>query len=171
MAVDIQPVSSEHISSLSRLARESFHQAFADDNDPKHFQEYLDKAFSLAQMKTEFKDPHSFFFMAWEGNLPVGYIKLVKGKYPIAFPMEQAIELQRIYLLSAHQGKKIGKRLMEKALEVARTLQAKVIWLGVWEHNPKAIQFYKHLGFEEFGTHDFPMGPEIQTDLLMKKSL
>jgi len=41
----------------------------------------------------------------------------------------------------------------------------------VWEHNIKAIAFYKKFGFEQFGSHIFMLGDDIQTDILMRKNL
>ena len=171
MAIHIQVLSKGDFSLLSHLSRQSFQEAFEKDNDPDYFQQYLDRAFSPSQMKGELEDPNSFFFVARERGIAAGYVKLVKDKHPISFPMQRATELQRIYVLNRYQGKKIGKMLMEKALDVARSIPSELIWLGVWEHNPRAIKFYQSFGFVEFGTHGFPMGPEIQTDILMKKIL
>ena len=64
-----------------------------------------------------------------------------------------------------------GNHLMEACLNLARQGGHKVIWLGVWEHNPRAISFYEKWGFEKFGSHLFMLGNDLQTDLLMKKNL
>ncbi|MEY3918157.1 MAG: Protease synthase and sporulation negative regulatory protein 1, partial [Bacteroidota bacterium] len=45
------------------------------------------------------------------------------------------------------------------------------IWLGVWEHNPRAIRFYEKQGFVKFDQHIFQLGDDEQTDILMKLSL
>ncbi|MBU2267899.1 MAG: GNAT family N-acetyltransferase, partial [Bacteroidetes bacterium] len=42
------------------------------------------------------------------------------------------------------------------------------IWLGVWEHNIKAIKFYQKQGFEKFDEHVYPIGDDPQTDWMMK---
>jgi len=42
------------------------------------------------------------------------------------------------------------------------------VWLGVWEENQRAINFYKRNGFKEFGKHSFIVGDDEQTDLMMK---
>nr|WP_228115767.1 hypothetical protein [Sphingobacterium faecium] len=49
--------------------------------------------------------------------------------------------------------------------------KSKYVWLGVWEENPRAINFYKKNGFEEFDKHVFILGDDEQTDILMKKIL
>ena len=45
------------------------------------------------------------------------------------------------------------------------------VWLGVWEENHRALQFYEKNGFTVFGKHDFVLGDDVQTDLMMKRSI
>ena len=42
------------------------------------------------------------------------------------------------------------------------------VWLGVWEENLRAINFYKKNGFSEFSKHVFRLGNDEQTDIMMK---
>lgn len=65
----------------------------------------------------------------------------------------------------------MGQILYEKAIEMAIKRKSKYVWLGVWEENPRAINFYKKNGFEEFDKHVFILGDDEQTDILMKKIL
>ena len=61
--------------------------------------------------------------------------------------------------------------MMKKCLEIAYEMKKDVVWLGVWEHNLRAIDFYSKWGFEKFGTHVFILGDDPQTDWLMAKKL
>jgi ribosomal protein S18 acetylase RimI-like enzyme len=45
------------------------------------------------------------------------------------------------------------------------------IWLGVWEKNQRAIDFYRRWGFEEVGTHTFKLGTDPQNDFVMELGL
>ena len=58
--------------------------------------------------------------------------------------------------------------LLQKAVEKTQELQATYVWLGVWEHNKKAIGFYQKHGFVAFDQHIFKLGNDEQTDILMK---
>jgi diamine N-acetyltransferase len=58
--------------------------------------------------------------------------------------------------------------LYEKSAEIALQRKADYVWLGVWEHNSRAINFYKKNGFVEFDKHIFKLGDDEQTDILMK---
>lgn len=82
-----------------------------------------------------------------------------------------ALEIERIYVLKDYHGKKIGQKLYEKAIEIAKEKDAKYIWLGVWEENHRAINFYQKNGFEVFDKHIFVLGNDEQTDIMMKLKL
>jgi ribosomal protein S18 acetylase RimI-like enzyme len=81
------------------------------------------------------------------------------------------IEIERIYVLQQYHDKKAGAALMAHCMEYATNNGYNTIWLGVWEHNHRAISFYKRWGFELFGSHPFILGDDHQTDVLMKKEL
>ena len=46
-----------------------------------------------------------------------------------------------------------------------------VVWLGVWERNPRAISFYRKVGFAEVGEHVFQLGSDPQRDVVMALTL
>ena len=56
--------------------------------------------------------------------------------------MDNAFQIQRIYISQAFQGMGLGKQLFEFALQEARDLGCDWAWLGVWERNFKAQIFY-----------------------------
>ena len=56
--------------------------------------------------------------------------------------MDNAFEIQRIYISQAFTGMGLGKQLFESALQEARDLGCDWGWLGVWERNFKAQIFY-----------------------------
>ncbi|MNO08194.1 Protease synthase and sporulation negative regulatory protein PAI 1 [compost metagenome] len=56
-------------------------------------------------------------------------------------------------------------------MEIAISQSKKSIWLGVWEKNGNAMDFYKKMGFVQTGAHSFYMGDEEQTDFIMTKAL
>ncbi|MFN7984164.1 MAG: hypothetical protein U0Q11_20145 [Vicinamibacterales bacterium] len=41
----------------------------------------------------------------------------------------------------------------------------------MWEHNPRAIAFYRKFGFEIVGDHVFTVGTDPQRDLVMSRQL
>ena len=60
---------------------------------------------------------------------------------------------------------------MQACHDFAEQKGKKILWLGVWEKNQRAIDFYSKWGFEKFGDQKFVLGDDIQTDWLMKKDI
>ena len=104
-------------------------------------------------------------------GVTVGYIKLNFGSAQKEQEDENALELERIYLLPTQQGNGAGSLLLNAIFEIAKNRKAKYIWLGVWEHNSGAIRFYERHNFVKFGAHNFMLGSDLQTDLLMKRMM
>jgi ribosomal protein S18 acetylase RimI-like enzyme len=128
---------------LQRISRETFFESFAQSNSEEDMRKYLDENVSTEKIRTELNNPESSFFIAWQGETPAGYIKLNTGNAQTVMQDERALEIERIYVKAEYQGKKLGQMLYEKALEIAQTEKKPYIWLGVWEENPRAINFYK----------------------------
>ncbi len=76
-------------------------------------------------------------------------------------------ELNRLYVVAEWHGRGVARELMQDALDTAAREGCDVLWLGVWEHNPKAMAFYRKFGLEIVGTHAFMLGQDRQRDLVM----
>ena len=167
--LEIKPVQENEIEQLVQLAKTTFVHTYAHLNNPENFEKYLEHHFNLAQMTAEFNDPDSAFFFAKQGEILYGYIKLNRGQAQTDQRLENAVEIERIYVKPEFKGQQIGRKLVEYALEFGRAKKLNWLWLGVWEKNPNAIGFYEKMGFKQYGTHDFIMGSERQCDFLMKQ--
>lgn len=132
---------------------------------------YSSVAFTLQNTQSQLNNPDSEFYFAMLGDEIAGYVKLNFNDAQNEYKDKNALEIERIYVSGEHHGKHIGKQLLDFAVNTARNKQFAYVWLGVWEHNEKALGFYKHQGFEQCGSHDFMLGDDKQTDLLMKRSL
>jgi len=162
---------SADLETLQRLGKETFYETFSKYNSEEEMQKYLAESFDSEKLLKELNTPESQFFIAWEDESPVGYLKVNSGKAQTELQDGTATEIERIYVKSSHQGKKVGQLLYNKALEIAIQQNKKYIWLGVWEENKKAVSFYTKNGFTEFDKHIFRLGNDEQTDLMMKKVL
>ncbi|UPQ76564.1 GNAT family N-acetyltransferase [Chryseobacterium nepalense] len=162
---------SADLQTLQQIGKETFYETFSKHNSEAEMQKYLAESFASEKILKELNTPESQFFIAWEDESPVGYLKVNSEKAQTELQDGTAIEIERIYVKSSHQGKKVGQLLFDKALEIARQQNKKYIWLGVWEENKKAVNFYTKNGFTEFAKHIFRLGNDEQTDLMMKKVL
>ena len=169
--VDIVKVTTDDIQQLQYISKQTFYETFSDGNTKENMDKYLEEAFSLEKLREEVMDDNSAFYFAKKEDNVIGYLKLNVGASQTELKDNKAIEIERIYVLKEFYGKKVGQFLFKFALLKARKLKADYIWLGVWEKNSRAIQFYKKNGFVEFDKHIFILGNDEQTDIMMKRVL
>ena len=169
--IEIKAVQSTELPILIQMARSTFISNYAHLNDPVYFQQYLDRSFELPLFQAQWADPHTLFYWAIVDGVHAGYCKFrtEAGVEGLEEAGNQILEIERIYVLDSHQKLGLGKRMLEKAIDIARQEGYSWIWLGVWKDNPKAIAWYQSQGFEAFGEHIFWMGDDAQTDWLMRK--
>jgi GNAT superfamily N-acetyltransferase len=96
---------------------------------------------------------------------------LIVGSFEDGISAERPVELSRLYSHQEYIGKGVGQDLMNACFERARQDGHDVMWLGVWEFNPRAERFYEKNGFRIVGRHTFQLGSDPQTDLLMQREL
>jgi len=167
----IQPVTHQDLPALQKIAKETFIEAFGPDNTQRNMDIYVAEAFNATKMAAEITNPNSqFYFLKIEEQV-IGYLKLNKGDAQTETVEGNALEVERIYIQGIHHGTGAGQVLMDKAIEISMAGGYDYMWLGVWEHNPKAIRFYEKNGFSVFGKHTFLMVDDPQQDFLMKRDL
>lgn len=137
----------------------------------ENLEKYLEEGFSLEKLTAEINNKNSAFYFAVLDEQIIGYLKLNSGSSQTELQDDNALEIERIYVLREFHGKKAGQILYEKAIEVAYSQNAVYVWLGVWEENQRAIRFYEKNGFVTFDKHIFKLGNDEQTDLMMRKKL
>ncbi len=166
--ISILPASPADLDLLVDLSRKVFFDSFNHMNTPGNMKEYMDRAFNPDQLLSELKNPMSEFYLLSVDDIIAGYLKLNKDTAQSDIRDDTSLEIERIYIDQTFQGKGLGTILMTKAVERARALNLQYIWLGVWEKNIDAKRFYERHGFIEFGNHEFRMGDDVQTDILMR---
>ena len=164
----IQQVTINDILKLQEIGVTTFSETFSASNSEENMTEYLKKGFSIEKLTEELKNHHSLFFFAVNADSVIGYLKLNLGASQTEIKDSNALEIERIYVLHEFHGKKVGQLLYEKAIAIAHQMQASYVWLGVWEENVRALNFYKKNGFIEFDKHIFKLGEDEQTDIMMK---
>jgi ribosomal protein S18 acetylase RimI-like enzyme len=167
----INKIGNEQIDQLQQIGRLTFSETFAESNSAENMAKYLDEAYSYEKLNAELNDSNSIFYFAVMDQNVIGYLKLNFGASQTDLKDNNALEIERIYVLREFHGKKIGQLLFDKAIEVAKAQHVAYVWLGVWEENKRALQFYTKNGFVEFNQHVFVLGDEAQTDIMMKLEL
>lgn len=169
--IDIKSVTLKDVEQLQKISKQTFFETFSNGNSEGNMVKYLEESFSLEKLAVEVSDKNSeFYFAIFQKNI-IGYLKLNFGQSQTELKDDKTIEIERIYVLKDFHGKNVGQILYEKALQIAEQKNADSVWLGVWEANPRAINFYKKNGFVEFDKHIFKLGVDDQIDIMMKLQL
>ena len=171
MTKHIRKCTFEDLPLLQEVGRETFNETFKDQNSPENMKVYLEEAFNVKQLETELSNPSSEFFFIYVHDEVAGYLKVNVDEAQTEKEGDESLEIERIYIRKEFQGQGLGHHFINKGMEMAKEQNKKKIWLGVWEKNEGAIQFYRKMGFLQTGTHSFQMGDENQTDLVMTKIL
>lgn len=156
---------------LSELAARTFSETFAADNTPEDLAEYVATSFNVAQLTSELEDPASTFLIAEVDGNAAGYARLHDGEPEKCIEGPNPVELVRLYVLREWLGRGVGEQLMRACLDAARQAGHETIWLGVWGRNGRAQAFYRKWNFRSVGEHVFPLGSDLQRDIVMERAL
>ena len=156
---------------IANLSHKTFYETFSSQNTKKNMNKFMNEQFTKDTLMKEVGAPANIFLLAYDGEEPVGYVRMRENNNPPELGNINAIEIARIYAATNSIGKGVGKALMQKCIEIAMEKKVAAIWLGVFQENHRAIDFYTKWGFEKFSTHIFMLGDDPQKDWLMIKNL
>lgn len=158
MNAKIRPATLDDINILAALGTTTCYEAYFELDPSSDLADYCARIYSPENVRIEFEDVNSTYFIAEINDRSVGFAKLRENSYVDCLGEGHAIELQRIYVLEKMKGQKVGKLLMERCLTAAREKSYDKLWLGVWERNIAAQRFYEGIGMKNVGTTGFSDG-------------
>jgi [ribosomal protein S18]-alanine N-acetyltransferase len=95
------------------------------------------------------------FYVAEQDGAVVGYI-MCRTEHGLSllkrFGLAKKCHIISIAVLEEHRGKRVGTRLIERALDRVKAESAKECYLEVRVTNTQAIDLYKRLGFRVIST-------------------
>ena len=171
MNISLEKISVLDVEWLQEISKQTFVETFAAVNTESNMLQYLNEALSIQTLSDEMMKKDSEFYFAKIEDKIVGYLKLNFGDSQTESIDENGMEIERIYVLKSFHGEGIGQYMFDEAIAIARQKQLNFLWLGVWEENHRALNFYKKNGLVEFDKHEFILGNDVQTDVMMKMFL
>jgi ribosomal protein S18 acetylase RimI-like enzyme len=169
--ISVRTCNEKDIDTLVALGIKTFRDTFDDFNTPENMMRYINKTFTTKAVQEEMRQPGTVYFLALDGRQAAGYAKIRSSENLPELGDVAALEIERLYAQRQYIGKRVGYMLLKACEDFAKKKRAGAVWLGVWEHNVRAMAFYEKNGFKRFGQHTFMLGEDAQTDLLMKKDL
>ena len=153
--------------SLAVLAERTFRDTFGARNSPANMDLHCERVFGSEIQQREIMDRGLVTTIAEADGRMIGFSQLRPLRAHPSVVAERPAELNRIYVEAEWQGRGVARDLMQHALEGAARAGCDCLWLGVWEHNPKAMAFYRKFGLEVVGMQAFMLGLDRQRDVVM----
>lgn len=160
-----------YAAALAAFAERTFRATFGAHNSAENMDAYCAAAYGESIQAREIAAPEMETLVAVQGDQLIGYAQLKWGTAPTCVAAVKPAEISRLYVDQAQHGKGVARELMDQLFALAGAGGADVIWLGVWEHNPRAIAFYRKHGFTPVGDHVFRLGNDPQRDLILVRHL
>jgi ribosomal protein S18 acetylase RimI-like enzyme len=158
-------------SALVVLASNAFRDTYRGLDDPKDIEDYIASSLTLSYFRSHIDNPVSRTFVVERTGELIGYAIVTRSPPPPCVTDVSAVELARLYLRNDVKGLGLGAELMRKAFSAARQFKATSMWLGVYDKNTRAREFYKRWGFVDVGTKDFLFGGKLYPDPVMACAL
>ncbi|HEV2567446.1 GNAT family N-acetyltransferase [Sphingomonas sp.] len=170
--IDYRDARPEDGPELDAMARAVWLETFGHSGSAEDIALYLAKAYGpTGDLIRHLSDPGHRFRLACREGVIVGYAKLSMPWLPQGNFGPRARQLSQLYTVQAVRGAGVARTLMDWTIEMARAQGADELLLTVWEHNPRAMRFYEKIGFVHVGDYEFPMGEQIDRDLIMRLPL
>jgi ribosomal protein S18 acetylase RimI-like enzyme len=170
-AIRIRRASEDDALDLSVLAENTFRTAFADLNTVENMQLHCAASYGYALQLAEIRQSNR---ETWVAEVDAGLAAYVQLRFGATSPMisgERPVEIQRFYVDASRHGRGLAHQLMTHVIARAEAAGSSVLWLGVWERNPRALGFYRKWGFEVVSDHIFTVGKDPQRDLIMRRDM
>jgi diamine N-acetyltransferase len=136
-------------------------------HDPHHaaiMEAHCAETYDQRVIDAQLRDPLVRVILAEASDAVVGLAHLHQAG-------DARMELLRFYLDVDWHGRGLAASLMDETRRVARAGGARMMFLGVWTENKRAIAFYTRQGFVATGEVPFLLAGEAQSDLLMQIDL
>lgn len=156
---------------LAELAELTFRDTFEVSNTLDDMNLHCATFYSEAIQARELSDPAMVTLLCEHAGQLVGFAQLRWKQTPDCVMADRPAEIQRLYVVKAWHGKGVAQDLMAECMALAQAAGADQVWLGVWEHNPRAIAFYEKWGFSAVGDHVFRVGSDPQRDIIMSRAV
>jgi ribosomal protein S18 acetylase RimI-like enzyme len=166
----IKKAGEQHAEILSKIGGDTFYETFKPYNTESDIRQYISKAYAIDVIKQNLINPNIVYYLCYDADVVIGYIKLIHHATYKGLT-NHTIELEKIYVLASYFGSGAGKLLMDCAITHSKEAGFDTLFLGVWQENERAVNFYKKIGFEVFETRQFQLGERLCDDYMMKLKL
>lgn len=168
-APTIRRATAQDADTLSRLGAQTFTETFGHLYPVEDLAAFLVYAYGIERTRADLADPAKASWLVEKDGQAVGYASAGPAGLPHDDLKSSDGELYRLYILAAHQGGGVGRRLLDTALAWLEQDGPRPLWIGVWSQNFGAQRLYARLGFEKVGDYIFPVGETKDEEFILRR--
>lgn len=163
--VSIREIGADELFKIRDLAEEIWPPTFREILSSEQIRYMLNWMYDPETLIKQQTEGHCFF-LAEEKDVQLGFMGI-----QLSNPDPTSLKIHKLYVLPELQGKGIGRKLVDKAVELAMTSNIDRILLNVNRYN-KAVEFYKHIGFSILYEDNIDIGNDYwMEDYVMELTL
>lgn len=167
----IRHAAADDAAALAAFAAQAFTDTYLGLDDPREIADYVAEHFQPEVMAGVIRDPACSTLLVWVGEQLAGYAILREAPPPSCVMAPAPLQLWRLYLGQRFIGQGLGARLMAEVHAQAWRRGARTLWLGVYDRNVRAVEFYRRFGFIQVGTSQFLFGGRLYADPIYAATL
>lgn len=111
---------------------------------------YIESSFTEEVLIKEENDKNTILYIIHLNDKAVGVFKITLNCSQDSYTKDEALYVDKIYILNEHSGKGIGKKVLQFAELRAKELDKQIIWLDTMQKGP-ALHFYLKNGYKIHG--------------------
>ena len=137
---------------IHKLAWQIFPETYKEILSKEQTEYMMEWMYSIPNLKKQMLEEGHIYYLAFEEGKPVGYVSIQQEGADL-------FHLQKIYVLPDMQGKGVGRKLFERAVEAVKELHPTKcsVELNVNRENG-ALHFYEKMGMKKLRSGDFDIG-------------
>jgi len=139
--MEIITVREEHLTLINKIARETWYDVYANILSVEQIEYMLEWMYSINSIRDQTENQNHHYLMVKEGDESLGFIS-----YELNYRGEAKAKVHKIYVLPGQQKKGIGKLLIDKVVEIAKSKSNEALLLNMNKQN-NAVHFYEKMGF------------------------
>lgn len=145
--MNLKKASITDVATLRKICVDAYSLNFYHHWNEGGLEWYVDKEFGEDRLTSDLADKNTTYYFIEHELKVVGFIK-IRNHTTTNIPIDNSIELEKIYVLPDCKGKGIGKLALKEIIKRVDELGKKNLFLSVINTNVNAIAFYEKLGFE-----------------------
>lgn len=170
MDIKIVNCTLKHRAVLAELGASTFYESYKDENTERDMQLYIENTYTIDKIQENLKNTNVIYFLAYTHEGEAGYVKLLLNQFNPKLD-GSCTELEKIYVKQSFQRQGVAHQLLQHTINFCKEHNYKNLFLGVWQENEKALQFYAKEGFVKFDTRKFILGERICDDYMLNLAL